>query len=168
MYTKFECDIFVRSSVIMKIFILSFIKQYRETTLRSLWTSSMTSSLWKYFFMHNLEWSFLFIISYIKLKLCFIFGPFQNGRHFEVAKNFFTWSDTGIWICYKDSHEHLWHFELLIDVLAQILTELLEFKVLTYFWDPMTSSMKQSTIVCKGIFTIQWYICAFSLKMISL
>ena len=35
MYTKFEDDIFVRSSVIMKNVIFSFIKEYRETTLRS-------------------------------------------------------------------------------------------------------------------------------------
>ena len=36
MYTKFENDIFVRSSDITKNVILSFIKEYRETTLRSL------------------------------------------------------------------------------------------------------------------------------------
>ena len=36
MCTKFEDDIFGRSSVIMKNVILSFIKEYRETTLRSL------------------------------------------------------------------------------------------------------------------------------------
>ena len=37
MYTKFEDDIFIRSSVIMKNVILSFIKEYRKTTLRSLY-----------------------------------------------------------------------------------------------------------------------------------
>ena len=36
MCTKFEDDIFGRSSVIMKNVILSFINEYRETTLRSL------------------------------------------------------------------------------------------------------------------------------------
>ena len=36
MYTKFEDDIFVRSSVIMKNVVFSFIKEYRETILRSL------------------------------------------------------------------------------------------------------------------------------------
>ena len=36
MCTKFEDDIFGRSIVIMKNVILSFIKEYRETTLRSL------------------------------------------------------------------------------------------------------------------------------------
>ena len=36
MCIKFEDDIFGRSSVIMKNAILSFFKEYRETTLRSL------------------------------------------------------------------------------------------------------------------------------------
>ena len=36
MYTKFEDDIFVLSSVIMKNVVFSFIKEYRETILRSL------------------------------------------------------------------------------------------------------------------------------------
>ena len=42
------------------------------------------------------------------------------------------------------------------------------FQSFDLFWDPMTSSMKHSTIVCKGIFTIQWYISTLSFKMISL
>ena len=36
------------------------------------------------------------------------------------------------------------------------------------FSDLLTSSTKQSKIVCKRIFTTQWYICTLSLKMISL
>ena len=36
MYTKFEDDIFIRSSVITKNVFISFIKEYRETTMRSL------------------------------------------------------------------------------------------------------------------------------------
>ena len=124
-------SLFVLSSVIMKNVILSFIKEYRETTLRSLCDVIDDVITMKIFFS-CIIWDDLFIPD-VKLKLCFIFGHFQNGCHFEVAKNFSTWSDTGISICYKDSHEHLWHFELLIDALAQILTGLLEFKVLTYF-----------------------------------
>ena len=131
MCTKFEDDIFGRSSVIMKNVILSFIKEYRETTLRSL-CDVIDDVINIRIFFSSIIWDDLFIAD-VKLKLCFTFGHFQNGRHFEVAKIFFTWSDTGIWICYNDSHEHLWHFELLVDALAQILTELLEFKVLTYF-----------------------------------
>ena len=164
MCTKFEDDIFVRSSVIMKNVILSFIKEYRETTLRSLCDVIDDVITMKIFFLHNLGWCFhcwcqieavfyiwtfskwppfwvceefiiwddLFI-SDVKLKLNLILWHFQNGRHFELATKFFTGSDTGSWICYENSHEHLWHFDLLIDVLARILTELLQFKVLTFF-----------------------------------
>ena len=65
---------------------------------------------------------------------------------------------------FSDSQSNFLHFELLVASLAQILTELQSFDL---FWgDPMTSSMKQSTIICKGIFTIQLYICTLSLKMI--
>ena len=93
-------------------------------------TSSMTSSLWKYFFLHNLGWSFH---CWCQIEAVFYIWTFSKWPPFWGRKEFFTWSDTGIWICYNDSHEHLWHFELFIDALAQILTELLEFKVLTYF-----------------------------------
>ena len=94
-------------------------------------TSSMTSSPWKHFF--GIIWDDLFI-SEVKLKLCLIFQNFQNGRHVELAHTFFfTKSYTGSWIDQKDSHEHFWHFELLIDALAQILTEIYQFQNLTYF-----------------------------------
>ena len=39
-------------------------------------------------------WADLFI-SEVKLKLCLIFQNFQNGRHFDLAANFFTGSYTG-------------------------------------------------------------------------
>ena len=77
-------------------------------------------------------WDDLFI-SEVKLKLCLIFQNFQNGHHFEVATNFFTGSYTGRRIYQKDGHEHFRHFELLIDALAQILTEIYQFQNLTYF-----------------------------------
>ena len=129
-YIKFEDDIFVSSSVIMKNVIFSFIKEYRETTLRS-FCDVIDDVITMKIFFSCIIWDDLFI-SAVKLKLYLILWHFQNGRHFELATNFFTGSDTGSWICYEDSHEYLWHFELLIDVLAQILTELLQFKILTY------------------------------------
>ena len=131
MYTKFEDDILVRSSVIMKTVIFSSINGYRETTLRSL-CDVIDDVITMNFFFSSTIWDDLFI-SDVKLKLCLIFSHFQNGRHFEVATIFFTGNDTRIWICYKDSHEHSWHFELLIDALARILTETLQFNDLTYF-----------------------------------
>ena len=92
--------------------------------------SPMTSSPWKHLFLHNLGWSFswCWIEAVFNILTFSKWPPFWGRGEF-----FFTESDTGIWICYKDSPEHLWHFELLIDALAQILTEILQFKVLTYF-----------------------------------
>ena len=78
-------------------------------------------------------WDSLFT-SVVKLKLCFIFQTFQNGRHFELATNYFTGSYTGCWIYYKDSHEHFRHFELLIEALVQILTEIYQLKNWPTLW----------------------------------
>ena len=89
-------------------------------------TSSMTIIM-KILFC-GIIWDDIFI-SEVKLKLCFIFQNFQNGRHFELATNFFT----GRIINQKDSHEHFRHFELLIDAVIQILTEINQFQNLTYF-----------------------------------
>ena len=147
----------------MENVIFSFKKEFRETTLRSFCDVIDDVILWKYLFLHNLGQSSHF---WCQFEAAFNILTFSKWPPFWARNEIFTGSDTGSWIFYEDSHKHLWHFELLIDALAQILTELLQFKVLTYFWDPMTSSMKQSTIVCKGIFTIQWYICTLSLKMI--
>ena len=91
----------------------------------------MTSSPWKIIF--GIIWDDLFI-SDVKWKLCLIFQNFQNGRHFELATNFFTGSYTGSWIYQNDSHEHFGHFELLIDALAQILTEIYQFKNWLTLW----------------------------------
>ena len=73
MYGKFNDDICVRFLVIMKYVLISFIKEYSAPTLRP-------------------------PISNVKLNLCLIFKKFQNGRHFEVIRNFFTGSNTGSWI----------------------------------------------------------------------
>ena len=67
------------------------------------------------------------------MKQCLIFRNFQNGRHFEVATNFFAGSNTGGWIYQPDSHQHFRYFELLIDRIAEILTEIYQFQNLTYF-----------------------------------
>ena len=108
----------------------SFIKEYREMIWGLPVMSSMTSLPWKYFSLHNLGWSFHF---WCQIEAVFNILTFSNWPPFWGRDEIFTGSDTGISICYKDSHEHLWHFELLIDALAQILTELLQFEVLTYF-----------------------------------
>ena len=100
---------------------------------RRLW-SLVTSSGWKYFFLDYLHtivpypmsnWGYLW--KFIK------FWNFQKWRNFEVLANFFVGSVTGNWVCYINSQVHYLHFELLIDALAQILTELWWFQNLTYF-----------------------------------
>ena len=86
MYTKFEDDIFIHSSVITKNVFFSFIKEYRETTMRSLCDVIDNVITMKIFFS-CIIWDDLFI-SNVKLKLYLIFWHFQNGRHFEVATKF--------------------------------------------------------------------------------
>ena len=120
MHRKFCDDIFACFLVIMKNIVIWFIMEYRG--------HPMTSSSWKYFL--GKIWDDLFI-SEVRLKLCWIFQNFQNGRHFELATNFFTGNYTGSWIYQKDSHEHFRHFELLIDALAQILTEIWAILIIT-------------------------------------
>ena len=94
------------------------------------------ATLWRHRWRHHhknffgIIWDNLFI-SEVRLKLSLIFQNFQNGRHLELATNFFAESYTGSWIYQKDSHEHFWHFERLIEALTQILTY--QFKNLTYF-----------------------------------
>ena len=131
MYRKFNDDIFARCLVIMKNVVISYIKEYRGPTLRPSCDVIDDVIIMKIPFF-GIIWDNIFK-SEVKLKLCLIFRNFQNGRHFELATNFFTGSYTGKRIYQKDSHEHFRHFELLIDPLAQILMEIYHFQNLTYF-----------------------------------
>ena len=122
MHRKFNDDIFVRFLVIMKNVVISFIKEYWGPTLVPPCDVIDDVIIMKNTFL-GIIWDDLFI-SEVKLKLCSIFQNFQNGRHFELARNFFTGSYTGSWIYQKDRHWHFRHFQLLMDALAQILTEI--------------------------------------------
>ena len=131
MHRKFDDDIFAHFLVIMKK-CCYFIYKGKER-------ADFEATLWCHRCRHHHEntffdiiWGDLFI-SEVKLKLCLIFQNFQNSRHCDLATNFFTGSYTGSWIYQKDGHEHFRHFELLIDAVAQILTEIYQFKNLTYF-----------------------------------
>ena len=130
MHRKFNDDIFARCLVIMKKFIISFIKEYRGPTLRPPVTSSMTSSSWKYFFWHNLRRSFHI---WGQIEAVFNISRFSKWPLFWARDKFFTGSYTGSWIDQKDSHEHFRHCENLIDALAQLLTGICHFQNLTYF-----------------------------------
>ena len=127
--------------------VISFIRNIKGRLWGHPVTSSMTSSSWKYVLGIMLDDLF---ISEVKLKLCLIFRNFQKGRHFELATNFFTGSYTGSWINQRDSHEHFRHFELLIDAVAQILTEIYHFQNLTYFviCDVISDAMSAWNITC--------------------
>ena len=74
----------------------------------------------------------VFFISDVKMNLTKIYRNFQNGRHFEVRASFYTESCTGSWVLHPGRQCHSLHFEFLIDALAQILTELGQFQILTY------------------------------------
>ena len=132
MHRKFNDAIFARFSVIMKNVVISYIKEYRGPTLRPPCDVIDDVMIMKILFF-GIIWDGHFI-SEVKFKLCLIFQNFQNGRYFELATNFFTGSYTGSWIYQKDNHEHFRHFELLIDALAQILTEIYQFQNFTYLW----------------------------------
>ena len=128
---KFNDDIFARCLVIMKKMLLFHL--YRNIEGR-LWghpvTSSMTSSSWKYFFLHNLGRSYHI---WGQIEAVLNISKFSKWPLFWARDKLFTGSYTGSWIDQKDSHEHFQHFELLIDALAQILTEIYHFQNLTYF-----------------------------------
>ena len=67
------------------------------------------------------------------MNLYKIFRNFQNGRHFEFRASFLTRSPSENWVQRLNNQSNSLHFELLIDVLAQILSELRQFQNLTYF-----------------------------------
>ena len=131
MHRKFIDDIFARCLVIMKNVVISYIKGYSGPTLRPSCDVIDDVIIMKILFI-GIIWDDLFI-SEVKLKLCLIFQNFQNGHYFELATNFFTGSYTGRRIYQKDSHDHFRHFELLIDAVIQILTEIYQFQNVTYF-----------------------------------
>ena len=98
MQRKFNDDIFARFLVIMKNVTISFIKQYIGPNSRPPCDVIDDVIVMKNTFF-GIIWDDLFI-SEVKLKLCLIFRNFKNGRHFELATNFFT----GSWRCQIDSH----------------------------------------------------------------
>ena len=130
MHRKFNDDIFVRCLVFMKNVIILFLREYRGLNLRP--PCDVIDDIIMKILFFSIIWDDLFI-SEVNLKLFLIFQNFQNGHYFELATNFFTGRNTESWIDQTDSHEHFRHFELLIDALVQILTEIYHFQNLTYF-----------------------------------
>ena len=77
------------------------------------------------------------------------FDIFKMAAILSSLQIFFTGSDTGSWIFYNESHKHLWHFELLIDALAKILTGLLQLK----FWLIWSSDDVMSDVIHNYLYT---------------
>ena len=127
MHRKFCDDIFACFFVIMKNVVISFIKEYRGPTLRPPCDVIDDVIIMKILFLAK----FGTIFSYLR-------SDWSCVKYFKITKMAAILSSrqtffTGSWIYQKDSHEHFWHFVLLIDALAQILTEIYQFQNFTYF-----------------------------------
>ena len=94
-HRKFNDDIFARFLITMKNVVISFIKEYRGPTLRVSCDVIDDVIIMKNFF--GIIWNVLFVPE-VKLKLCLTIQNFKDGRHFELATNFYTGSYTGSWI----------------------------------------------------------------------
>ena len=132
MHGKFNDDIFARFLEITKNVAISFIKEYWGPILIPSCDVIDDVNIMKNTFL-DIIWGRHLIISKVKPKLCLIFQILQNGHLFELATNFFIRSDTGSWRYQQCSRWHFRYFELLIDALAQILTGIYQFQILTYF-----------------------------------
>ena len=129
MHRKFFDDIFACFLVIMKN-VISFIKEYRGPTLRPPCDVIDDVIIMKILFLAK----FGTIFSYLRSDWsCVKYFKFSKWPPFWARDKLFTGNYTGSWIYQKDSHEHFRHFELLINDLAQILTEIYKFQNLTYF-----------------------------------
>ena len=87
MHRKFNDDIFARCLFIMKNVVISYIKEHRGPTLSPPCDVIDDVIIMKILFF-GICWDDIFITE-VKLKLYLIFQNFQNGRHFELATNFF-------------------------------------------------------------------------------
>ena len=90
----------------------------------------MTSSPWKYFFLHNLGRSFHI---WCKIEVALNISKIFKMTKIWGEANFFVISVTGSKVCYQEGQSNFLHFELLIDVLTEKLIELWYFQNLTYF-----------------------------------
>ena len=111
----------------------TFIKMFITWILRAMFKStmvmsSMTSQTSKILF--HLWWIFQI---WCQIAVALSILKFSKLTKFWDRANFFVIHVTGSWMCYLDSQSNALHFWLLLDGLAQILTKLQLFKILTYF-----------------------------------
>ena len=131
MHRKFNDEIFARFLVIMKNFVISFIKEYRGHNLRPPCDVIDDVIIMKILFLYNLGRSFHI---WGQIEAVFNISKFSKWPPFWARdKLFLTGNDTGSWTYQRNCHEHFRHFELLIDAVDQILTDIYQFQNLTYF-----------------------------------
>ena len=98
------------------------------------------ATLWRHRWRHHHKKNFFLHIlgrSYHiggQIEAVFNISKFSKWLPFLARQTFFTGSYTGSWIYQNDSHEHFWHFELLIDAVTQILTEIYQFQIWPILW----------------------------------
>ena len=81
--------------------------------------------VWRHWWCHQHENTFSWITYIRSFHIrCQIEATFLKWQNFEVLANFFVGSVTWNWVCYIDSQFYYLNLELLIDAVAQILTEL--------------------------------------------
>ena len=110
LHIKFDDHTSNRCRVTTKMFQFRLNMNIEGRLCRHSVTSSVTSSAWEIFFMHNVLMVFPFLMSnwsYIE-QVTFL----KKWRNFEVGANFFVISVTGSFVCYLDSQKHSLHFEL--------------------------------------------------------
>ena len=127
MWTKFGDDWLQTATCIAENVTISFKHEYRRPRLTSRSGVINIKNTFSGIISDDLS------ISIFKLNLSKIFRNFPNGRHFDVRVSFVTGSPTGSWVQPLKSQSNSLHFELLIAVVALILTELWQFWDLTYF-----------------------------------
>ena len=134
MWTKFGDYWSKTVTCIVENVTISFKHEYRRHILTSSCDVIGDVIIMKIILVDDLHTIFLYLLSnrgYIENRE--IFNNFRKWRKFDVRANFFVISVIGSYICYLDTQSNFQHFELLIDVLAEKLTELWRFKNLTYF-----------------------------------
>ena len=116
---------FVMISFLVSSYHEKFIKEYRGPTLKPPCDVIDDVMVMKILFFAKFRTIFLYLRS--DWSCVKYFKIFKMAAILSSRQNFY------LKLYRKDSHEHFRHFELLMDAIAQILTEIYQFQNLTYF-----------------------------------
>ena len=127
------------SLVMMSVLVFSYHEKCCYFIYKGIQRADFEAILWHHRWRHHYGNFFLAqfgtIFSYLRSywSCVWYFKIFEMAAILSSRQTFFTGSYTGSWIYQSDSHKHFRNFELLIDALTQILTEIYQFENLTYF-----------------------------------